>query len=30
MNLRQELVAGTFERLLLAPWGSIAPIFSSC
>jgi ABC-2 type transport system permease protein len=28
MNLRQELVAGTFERLLLAPWGSIAPIVS--
>ena len=29
MTLRQELVAGTFERLLLAPWGSTAAIASS-
>jgi ABC-2 type transport system permease protein len=27
-SLRQELVAGTFERLLLAPWGSAAAIVS--
>lgn len=26
--LRQELVAGTFERILLAPWGSAAAIVS--
>jgi ABC-2 type transport system permease protein len=28
MALRQELVAGTFERLLLAPWGPVAAIAS--
>jgi ABC-2 type transport system permease protein len=27
-SLRQELVAGTFERMLLAPWGSAAAIVS--
>ena len=27
-GLRQELVAGTFERLLLAPWGSLSAIVS--
>jgi ABC-2 type transport system permease protein len=27
-SLRQELVAGTFERILLAPWGSAAAIVS--
>ena len=29
VTLRQELVAGTFERMLLAPWGSAAAIVSS-
>lgn len=28
LALRQELVAGTFERMLLAPWGSAAAIVS--
>lgn len=28
MTLQQELVAGTFERILLAPWGSAAAIVS--
>jgi len=28
VSLRQELVAGTFERMLLAPWGSAAAIVS--
>ena len=27
-GLRQELVAGTFERMLLAPWGSVQAIVS--
>ena len=27
-SLRQELIAGTFERMLLAPWGSAAAIVS--
>lgn len=28
LSLRQELVAGTFEKLLLAPWGSVAAFVS--